>query len=180
MRKIVVTFGLIAGAILATMMAIMIPLSGHGTSDMMAGYAVMVLAFVMVVLGIRSYREQQPGRAITFGKGFQVGILITLIASAIYVLSWEIIYFNFLPDFMDKYAAHALDELRASGAGEEEIAKQTAEMEHMKVLYANPFINIGMTFLEIFPVGLVVTLLSAAFLRRKAVAGSSPAQRASV
>jgi hypothetical protein len=171
MRKIVLTFGLIASAILASMMAVSVPLHLQGKISTgnaeILGYSSMVLAFLMVFVGIRTYREKIGGGTITFGRAFKVGILITLVTATVYVVTWEIIYYNFLPDFGEKYAAMSLAELRAGGASAAEMATATQKMDAFQKLYANPFINIGMTFMEIFPVGLLVTLISAAILRRK-------------
>src|SRR5258706_1276271 len=127
----------------------------------------MILAFLLVFFGVRSYREQGGG-AISFGKVFRVGLAITLLACAIYVLSWEIVYFNFMPDLADKYSASVLDKARKDGASLAKIETTKKQMADFKRLYANPVINAGMTLLEVFPVGLVVTLVSAAILRRKA------------
>ena len=171
MKKTVWTFGLISGAILAVVIATM-PLYLNGTMNFdhaeIVGYSVMVLAFVLVFFGIRSYRENVGGGAITFGKAFQVGILVTLIACTVYVAAWEIVYFNFLPDFADKYAALTLQKMRTRGATEAAIAKTAEEMAKFKVWYKNPLLNAGMTFMEVLPVGLLMTLASAAILRRKA------------
>lgn len=172
MKKIVLTFGLISGAIIATMTAITLPLSMNGTIDLdksaIVGYASMVLSFTLVFFGIRSYRDNIGGGAITFGRAFRVGILITLITCTVYVTAWEIVYFNFIPDFVDQYAALSIQKMRDHGASDAAIATKVKDMARFKELYANPLINIGMTFLEIFPVGLIVTLVSAAILRRKA------------
>ena len=170
MKKIVLTYGLISGGILAAMFAVtMLYMSGKSdfSNGMLIGYTAMVLAFLAVFFGIRSYREKNGGGTITFGKAFKVGILITLIASACYVISWEIVYFNFIPDFADKYATYSIDKLRADGASAARIAEEQKKMADFKRLYANPLINIGMTFIEVFPVGLIMTLVSAAILRRK-------------
>jgi hypothetical protein len=176
MKKIVWTFGLVAGGILAVVIATM-PLYLNGTMNFdhaeITGYTVMVLAFVLVFFGIRSYRENVGGGAITFGKAFQVGILVTLIACTVYVATWEIVYFNFLPDFADKYAALTLEKMRTRGATEAAIAKTTEQMAQFKVWYKNPLLNAGMTYLEVLPVGLLVTLVSAAILRKKAPAPSA-------
>jgi hypothetical protein len=171
MKRIVLTFGLIAGAIVAVMMSITLTLIDRGKlgHSEVIGYTTMVLAFVMVFVGIRSYRETVGGGKITFGKAFQVGILITLICCVVYVVTWEIIYFNFMPDFATKYATHVVDTMRASGASSAALAAKQKEMATFQKLYANPLINVGMTFMEIFPVGLIITLLSAAVLRKKAV-----------
>jgi len=183
MRKTVVKFGLLAGGIIGALSAVMLPLcmSGaiHFDKSEILGYTAMVLAFLMVFFGIRSYREEQGGGSLTFGKGFQVGILITLVCCAVYVVAWEITYYGFLPDFGEKYSAHMIEQLKAKGATPEKLAAETQRMARFKELYKNPFFNVGMTFLEIFPVGLIVTLVSAGILRRKPLPGG-PARAASV
>jgi hypothetical protein len=175
MKSIVLKHGLISGAILVVMFAVTLPLCLKGIIDFdrseVLGYASMVLAFLLVFFGVRSYREELGG-AISFGKAFQVGILITLVTCAIYVICWEIVYWGFLPDFLDQYNAHALAKLRAAGATEAAIREAQAKMASFAKLYANPLFNVGVTFLEVFPVGLIVTLVSAAILRRKRAPGA--------
>ncbi|HET7433664.1 MAG TPA: DUF4199 domain-containing protein [Thermoanaerobaculia bacterium] len=175
MKKIVLKYGLYASAILVANMAIAIPLCVDGTINWglseVIGYTAIVLSSLMTFLGIRSYRESHGG-TITFARAFQVGILITLLASAAYVVTWEIIYYNFLPDFAEKYTKHTVDKLRATGASADAIAKAEKEGAEFAVSYKNPLINIGMTFLEVFPIGLIITLVSAAILRRKPGPGS--------
>lgn len=182
MKKIVLTFGLISGAILAAMTAITVPLSMNGVIDFdygqIIGYTSMVLAFLMVFFGIRSYRENVAGGTITFGKAFKVGILITLITCAVYVISWEIVYFNFVPDFVDRYAALTIEKMEEKGASAAEIAETRTQMVRFKELYQNPLFNVLVTFLEVFPVGLIVTLISAAILRKKPAPGAPSAQAA--
>jgi hypothetical protein len=109
---------------------------------------------------------------ITFGRAFAVGILITLIACACYVVAWEIIYFKFMPDFADKYASYVIEKARASGASQQAIETQLQQMKSFKAMYDNPFINAAITFTEPFPIGLIVTLISAAILRKKTIAGA--------
>jgi hypothetical protein len=161
-----------SGVILSTLAAITVPLVMNRTLEMkngeILGYTSMALAFIAVFLGIRSYRENQGGGAITFGRAFKVGILITLITCAVYVIGWEIVFWGFIPDFGDKYAAFALEKMARDGATSAELAKATAEMERFKVLYRNPLFNVAVTFVEVFPIGLIVTLVSAAILRKKA------------
>lgn len=170
MKKTVWTFGLISGGILAALMATMAPLCMDGKMSDYAeiiGYTAMVLAFLLVFFAIRSYRENVGGGTISFGKAFQVGLLVCLIASTCYVVAWEIVYHAFLPDFADKYAAHTLQRMQAKGATPQAIERATQEMARFKVLYKNPLFNVGMTFVEVLPVGLIVTVVSAAILRRK-------------
>ena len=171
MKRIVLKYGLASGALVATLMSASVGMymSGRlesGGSELL-GYSTMVLAFLLVFFGIRAYREETGGGAIGFGRAFKVGILITLVTCAVYVLVWQIVYYGFFPNFMDDYQARALAQMRAAGEAEAAIAATQQEMAQFAELYANPLVNIGITFLEIFPVGLVMTLVSAGILRRK-------------
>jgi len=176
MKRIVLTFGLISGAIMSVLMLSTVPFMHKigFNRGMVIGYTTMVLAFLLVFFGIRSYRETVGGGQISFGRGFTVGILITLISCAFYVGMWLIVYYNFLPDFGDKYGAYIIEQSRAAGASAEEIAKQAAEMQDMKRLLDNPFLNAAVTFLEPFPVGLIITLISALVLRRRRATPDEP------
>ena len=170
MRRIVLTFGLISGAMLSAMMAISMAFHdqiGFGSVGLIIGYSTMVLAFLMIFFGIKSYRDNVGGGAVKFGKAFQVGLLIMLISSACYVASWQVIYYKFMPDFMDKYSAYELDKARKSGATEAQVAAQTKQMADFKEMYKNPLVSVAFTFLEPLPVGLVITLVSAGVLNRK-------------
>jgi len=122
-----------------------------------------------VFFGVRSYRENVGGGKITFGRAFTVGILITLIVCICYVVAWEILYFKFMPDFADKYASYMVEKARAAGASQQAIDAEIEQMKSFKAMYQNPFFNVAMTFVEPFPVGLIVTLISAAFLRKKTI-----------
>lgn len=171
MKKTVLTFGIISGLILAAMMIATLPFLHKVSEDkgLIIGYTTMVLAGLLVFFGIRSYRENVSGGKLTFGRAFAVGILISLISCCFYVGTWEIIYFRFMPDFAEKYATLMVERAKASGASEEKIAKTTREAQDFVRNYHNPAYNVGMTFLEIFPVFLGITLLSAAVLRRRSV-----------
>ena len=169
MRKIVLTFGLIAGAILSVMMFLTIPFMDKIGYDQGAvvGYTTMVIAFLMVYFGVRSYRDNEANGTVTFGRAFKVGLLITLIASVCYVASWQVLYHKFMPDFTDKYAAHEIDKAKRAGASDAQIAARTKEMAEFKEMYKNPLVNIGFTFLEPLPVGLLFALGTAWGLSRK-------------
>ena len=167
------------GAIISVLMCATVPFAdriGFGHSYLV-GYTTMILAFLLVYFGIRSYRDNFGDGHISFGKAFVIGISITLISSLCYVVTWEIMYFKFMPDFMDKYGAYAIQKLQASGASAAAIQAKVEEFKRYKVLEDNPLTNAAMTFLEPFPVGLIITLVSAAILRRKPkpLATQSPA-----
>jgi hypothetical protein len=172
MQKIVLRFGLASGALLVAMLVGMLLLWKRGAVDFdhseVIGYSSMVLSFLLVFFGVRSYRDTAGGGTISFGKAVGVGLLITLTACAMYVIAWEIAYFNFFPDFLDQYTAHALAKMREAGESQAAIQKTTEQMASMAKLYTNPLFNSAITFMEVFPVGLIMTLVSAAILRRKA------------
>jgi hypothetical protein len=175
MKKNSIIYGLIAGIVVSFPMLFMVNYLSHcnGNADydnsMVVGYATMLIAFSMVFVGIRNYRNKYANGVISFGKAFKIGITIVLIASTMYVAAWLIDYFYFIPDFAERYSAHMLDKLKASGASPAEIEKQTKEMANFAILYKNPFYNAMITYTEILPVGLVVTLISSLILKRKAV-----------
>lgn len=176
MKKIVLTFGLISGAFCSLMMAATVPFADQIGFDkaQVVGYTIIVLSFLLVFFGIRSYRDNVGNGQITFTKAFAVGISITLITCLCYVVTWEILYFNFLHGFMDKYAAYIVAKAKASGASAAAVQAQLQQLKKYKELYENPLFNAALTFIEPFPIGLVVTLISAVVLRKKAP--SSPAQ----
>src|SRR6185369_4502519 len=169
MKKIVLTFGLISGVIMSALMLSTVPFMHQigMNKGLVIGYTTMVLSFLLVFFGIRSYRENVGDGHISFGRGLAVGLLIMLITCACYVITWEIIYFNFMPDFAEKYAAFVLEDARAHGASAAELAKQTEDLKRCRELYSNIFFNVGMTFLEPLPVGVIMTFISALILRRR-------------
>ena len=173
MKKIVLTFGLIAGVMLSAMMLMTVPFMDRIGFDkgLVIGYTTMVLAFLMVFFGVRSYRDNVAGGIVTFGRAFLVGLMIALVASACYVATWEVVYYKLMPDLMrdhlEKYAAHAVEKAKKSGATEAQIAAQTKEMKEFAEMYKNPLVNIAFTFIEPMPVGLLFTLVSAGVLSRK-------------
>jgi hypothetical protein len=176
MKKTILTFGLISGALSSLMMVATVPfLHKIGfNKGLVVGYTAIVLSFLLVFFGIRSYRDNVGNGQITFTKAFAVGISITLISCIFYVVTWEILYFNFLPDFMDKYGAHLMEKLKASGASAAAVQAQLEQIRKYKEMEDNPLLNAAMTFIEPFPIGLAITLISATVLRKKAQ--SRPAQ----
>jgi hypothetical protein len=171
MKKTVLICGLIAGLI-STSFFIGVLILGKSCDDQLDsalyGYTLMILAFSLIFVGTKITRYKHNGGEISFGKAFRVGLYISLIASTIYVIVWQVEYHFFVPDFAEKYGAHVLAKLKASGASQAEIAKQTAEMAKFSEMYKNPLVNILLTYAEILPVGLIVSLISAWVLKRKA------------
>ena len=171
MKRTVLIFGLISGAISALMMVITVPFLdsiGFDRAEVL-GYTTIILSFLLVYAGIRSYRDTVGRGSIGFGQAFWIGLLITLVSCLCYVVTWEALYFGVgsMRQFMTKYGEYMVDQARRSGASAQAIQTQIQEMERYRQLYENPLANAAITFLEPFPIGLVITLISAAILRRK-------------
>jgi hypothetical protein len=178
MKKTVLTFGLIAGVIISVLMggSLLIADKLGSYHSMVLGYTIMVASFLLVYFGIRSYRDNNLAGQISFGRAFACGMLITLITCVFYVAMWEILYFNFMPHFMDSYFAAQIHQVQSAGLDSATAAAKIAAIQHSQQLYQNPFVNIAYTFMEPLPVGFVITLISAAILRRKAPGQPSTAR----
>jgi hypothetical protein len=170
MKKNVWIFGAITGLVITSLM-VYAAMECYTNPDMQAndvvGYAGMVAAFSFIFVGIKNYRDKYNGGIITFGQAFKTGLYITLIGSAMYVVVWLIDYYIFIPDFLDKYIPHVLKDAREGGATEVELQEKAEEMANFKELYKNPLFVVVITFSEVFPVGLIISLVSALFLKRK-------------
>jgi hypothetical protein len=170
MKKIVLTFGLISGLMISVLMDGSLLLAskiGQGHS-MALGYTIMVASFLLIYFGVRSYRDNNLGGQISFGRAFACGILIALVTTVCYVATWEILYFNFMPHFMDSYFAAQINKIQTSGLDPAAASAQVAAVRRSQQLYQNPFVNMAYTLIEPLPVGVIITLVSAAVLRRKA------------
>jgi Protein of unknown function (DUF4199) len=174
-KKTVITFGLISGVISSALMVCFIPFYDRIGNDraLILGYTSIVLSFLLVYFGIRSYRDNVADGQISFAKGFGIGICITLISCVFYVATWQVLERTVFPDFMEKYSATMIAKAQASGESAQVVQAKIEKIQQMKVEYANPFYNVLYTFIEPFPVGLVITLISAAVLRRRTRPGSA-------
>jgi len=173
MLRTILTFGIIAGIIISALMLITIPFVGEEidfNAAELLGYISMIVALSTIFIGIKNYRDKEMNGVISFGKAFQLGLLITLVASTIYVTSWMIYINTSDTDFTESYTAYMKEELEKSAESEEMVDARLAEIENFSEMYKNPFIQIGFTFLEIFPVGLLVSLIAATLLKRSTAA----------
>jgi hypothetical protein len=173
MKKIVLTYGLIAGAIVSVMILGSVPLWNRGILNFdnseVVGYTTIVIALSMIFFGIKSCRDYQFDGSITFWQGVKIGLMITLIGSVIYVFAWQV-SFNFLPpDFTDRMWQHFIDNAKSSARNEAELNAALQQIETWKESYKNPLWRFGLTLMEIVPVGILITVISAAILRKKQV-----------
>jgi hypothetical protein len=174
MKQTVLKYGFLAGGILSGLMVLTIVVPslmgiehGAGVMGMLVGYTTMLLSFIMIHFGIRSYRDTVLGGSVRFWPAARVGLLIALIGSICYSATWQVVYPVFLPDFAEKYGQAAVKAAEARGASAAEVEKTRAEMAEFAVMYKNPVYNFGMTLLEPAPVGILMALISAAVLSRR-------------
>jgi len=169
MKNLIFIYGTIAGIVVSLMLVF--SFSGGEMDyeqEQFIGYLTMIIAFSTIFIAIKTHRDKNLDGVIGFGKAFKLGLGITLVASVIYVIAWMIISNTIAKDFMSEYFQQSITKLKNSGLPQAEIDEKIAEMEYFRELYKNPLINVGMTFLEIFPVGLVISIISALVLKRKA------------
>jgi len=159
-------YGGIAGAIVIGVLVagLAFDLHSHATSEWF-GYLVMLVALSLIFVGVKRYRDVECGGVIRFGRAFGLGLGIAAVAALVYVIVWEIYLAASGVDFIAQYSATIVERMRAEGATPGDIQAKTIEMRQMGELYRNPLLRIPITFVEVFPVGLIVALVSAALLR---------------
>jgi len=139
---------------------------GHGAgASQWFGYLIMLLALSVIFFATRQYRDQVQGGVIKFGRAFMLGVTISAVAGLFYVLAWEIYLASSGVDFIADFTNTLIDQARASGLAGSELDAEIARLEDMKSQYAKPYIRLPITFAEIFPVGVLVSLVTAAILR---------------
>ena len=169
MKKTVLTFGLLSGAVAAVMMFLTVPFAERIGFDrsVFVGYTTIVVSMLFVYFGVRSYRDNVLGGEVTFGRAFQAGLLIAVISSVCYVLAWLVLFYFFIPDFADQYAAYIVESVRGNGGSQADIDAAIKQADSAKAMLANPLINAAVAFIEPLPVGLLVALISAVVLRKR-------------
>lgn len=165
--KYALTYGLLSGLVIIATMMTGILLSDRESffSSEWFGYLVMLVALTFIFVGVKRYRDVERGGIIRFGPAFGMGLAIAAVAGLAYVVVWEAYLAASDYAFMDEYVAEALRARQAEGLTGAALAREAAELETLRSQYGDPLFRIPMTFLEIFPVGLLVALVSALLLR---------------
>jgi hypothetical protein len=171
MLRLVALYGLVAGLIVCVHFVWVLNSSpaAHMETGYVVGYATMIVALTAVFLGIKRYRDKTLGGAIRFGQAMLVGLGISLVASIVYVIGWELCLAITGSDFGSIYAQAMIDAARQKGVSAAELEKVVADAEAFAKSYANPLYRMPLTFIEIFPVGVLISLISAAVLRNSRV-----------
>jgi amino acid transporter len=165
MKKNVLIFGLVLGTILCINMIYMVNLcytNPDFKGNDVVGYTALVVVFSLTFFGIRNYRNKELNGEISFGKAFKTGVLIAFAGSTMYVVVWLFYYYLFVPDFIDVFIPHVLKETSPA-----DLPAKTKEMANFKEMYKNPVFVVLITYSEVFPIGLIVALVSALVLKRK-------------
>ena len=168
-------FGIISGIIVSAFMATSMAIMSCGSTDsdggagsMIIGFSGMAVAFSFIFVGIKNYRDKRNGGSITFGKAFLLGLLISIVASTLYVITWGVEFHYFMPEFIDKYSAMQVKQLYESGITGIALDKAIKSVESDSYNYKNSiFFFVSQTYMEILPVGIIITLISALILKRK-------------
>lgn len=164
--KYILIFGALSGAIIIAVMMLGILADGGGFfASEYFGYLVMLVALSLIFVGVKRYRDVEQGGVIRFVPAFGIGLGIAAVAGIIYVATWEVYLASTDYAFMDEYVAASIRGLEAEGVTGAAYDRQVAELENMRAQYGNPLFRLPITFFEVFPVGLLVALVSAALLR---------------
>lgn len=170
MTKTALVYGAIAGSIVIGSILIGFLFgSDHGGQSLWFGYLIMIVALSLIFLGVKRYRDRQGGGVIKFGPALLLGLMIAAVAGAFYVGGWEAYLAATDYSFMPSYVDQIIESKKAAGLAGEALQAEIAKLEEMQVNYENPLFRMPMTFVEIFPVGLVIALFSAAVLRNPKV-----------
>ncbi|WP_428407263.1 DUF4199 domain-containing protein [Hyphococcus sp.] len=168
MLKTALIYGALSGAITIAVMSLGINSTdtlGEGSSSALFGYTIMLLALVLIFIGVKRYRDRELGGVIKFGPAFGLGLAIAAVAGVFYVIGWEINLAATDYAFVEQYPQAIIAQKEAAGASLEQLQKLTEDMAKFSEQYENPLYRLPITFMEIFPVGLLVALFSAAILR---------------
>lgn len=170
MLRNILSYGIVAGLIVGVPLFLMGAFldGGHvpGVWGMVLGYSIMLIALTTVFVAVKRYRDTELGGVIRFWPAFGYGLAISAVAGILYVVAWEAALQFMDGDFAQIYAQATLDAARARGASAAEMATLSAQMSDFTTLYSNPPMRWAMSFfMEFLPVGLLVSLVSAALLR---------------
>jgi hypothetical protein len=171
MKQVIWKNGLISGALITTFTLISMYFcytSETMQGNMLLGFTAMFLAFAFIFVGVKNFRDKHNEGVVTFGKAFMVGLYIALISSSMYVIGWMFEYHLVMPDFMDKYVDYGIQHIDKASLSAEEYDKQVKGLESYRHTYDNKISMALLTYMEILPVGMLMSLIAAlVFMRKK-------------
>ena len=174
MKNTIIKYGLISGAMSAGgILIITLIFKFYGfdkigfENSAYIGYSLIILSMAVIFWGIKSYRDNVNNGQVSFKNGLLIGLSIALISCICYSLMWMVVYYNFMPNFMDDYADFSIRKLKESGASEMELAKNQAQLQEFKDIYKTPLGVFGITLMEPLPIGILGAVVSAFILKKK-------------
>lgn len=159
-------YGTISGVIIIAMIVLTM-VTGVANDSVVLGYLIMLVVLSLIFVGVKRYRDIEQGGVIRFLPALGLGLGIAVVAGVAYVIAWETYVAVSGSNYIEAYTARAIAELRAGNAPD--AAAQIAQLEAMRDDYRNPLYRFGMTFMEMFPVGVLVAVVSAAVLHNPRV-----------
>ena len=166
MKKLILTYGSLSGIVISAMVLLTFTVfSPNMKYGELIGYSTMIIAFSTIYIGIKSHRDNHLNGNINFGQALKIGVGICLVASFFYITLWLIMSETIAKDFMTNYFQQSIDQIKDSNLSEAEMTVKIDDIKGFQEMYKNPFVKIGMTFLEIFPVGFLISLISAFLLK---------------
>ncbi len=169
MQKTILNYGLVAGALISILMATSTSMFKDGTDfndNMIFGIVIMLIALLVVFLAVYKFRKVDGGNY-NYKRGLLVGLGVSFITSIIYVLTWEVVFNFYFPDFMEKYSAYCVKQLADTGASASVVASKQAEMANQTNMYQHTWYRMGLTFTEVFPLGLVASFIAPLIFRKR-------------
>ncbi|NYT40892.1 DUF4199 domain-containing protein [Sphingomonas sp. R-74633] len=159
MLRNILIFGAIGGLIAGGAISVAVLLLKQ--HSMAFGYLSMLVGLSTIFVAIKRQRDVAQGGVIGFMTALGMGVAMSVVAGIFYALAWEVVLqmIGGPGAFIDGFANAML-----KGLSGDALAKMTAEVESMRASYRNPLFRLPMTFMEIFPVGLFVALVSAGLL----------------
>lgn len=161
MTKTIVIGGLIAGGF-AGLWGCLMCVGGIDvsmTTGMAIGYLTMLIGLTTVFLAVKRRRDVDQGGVIRFWPAFGLGLAISVVAAIVYALAWEMTLAMIGYDaFVERMIA-----MMSEGTSSAREAAETRDFFMRD--YRDPLVRFPMSISEMLPVGILVSLVSAALLR---------------
>jgi hypothetical protein len=174
MKSTIIKYGFISGFISAVLLFMTTLLFKYIGFDKIGfensaylGYTFMAASMSVIYFGIKAFRDLQNGGVITFSRALLIGLGIMVISCVIYSIVWLIMYYFFIPTFMEDYGNFCIQKVKNTGGSQVDLANKIKEVNQMKEWYKNPFSIFALTLIEPTPVGLLVSVVSALILKKK-------------
>ncbi|MDX2002194.1 MAG: DUF4199 domain-containing protein [Chitinophagales bacterium] len=167
MKKHILIYGLLSGIIVSIVMLISVAQFNSGAKGSEYwGFGGMFVAFSLIFVALYQIRKSE-GNRLSFLRGLGAAVAIAFITSTMYVASWMVVSHYYYPNFIEQYAELEINKAKANGVTDEKMAKMMEDFDGMKKMYKNPLFKMGLTYMEVLPIGIVMSLIAALVMMRK-------------